>query len=338
MSEDAPSNRKEKKALRDAERQKQRQSKKRKLDETEEVTEQGGHEDAELKKDFIPLEATDGGASEAAPAVKAPKSKKRKLKEQDAAEIEPAEAAVDGTAPKPKKRKQREDDAAEVAPVEAAVDGTAPKPKKRRKSKKATQDVGATAVEGVDTPEGTATSKPRGDRFVVFIGNLPYNTTDASVQAHFQKLMPFTLRHRTDPKTKKSKGFAFIEFENYDRMKTCLKLYHHSMFDPADYPSQGTGPAVKGQGKGARKINVELTAGGGGKKEGRMEKIKVKNVRLEEQRARRLEQELKESARSDRKGGNAKKQAGAKQEGMQDGAAEGDSVGMHPSRLAMIKR
>jgi nucleolar protein 6 len=43
----------------------------------------------------------------------------------------------------------------------------------------------------------------------------------------------------------KSKGIAFVEFEGYDHMKTCLKLFHHSMFD------DGLSPA--------RKINVELT-------------------------------------------------------------------------------
>lgn len=43
----------------------------------------------------------------------------------------------------------------------------------------------------------------------------------------------------------KSRGIAFIEFDGYDRMKTCLKLMHHSEFN---------------DGKSApRKINVELT-------------------------------------------------------------------------------
>lgn len=43
----------------------------------------------------------------------------------------------------------------------------------------------------------------------------------------------------------KARGFAFLEFEAYDRMKTCLKLYHHSSFDDGKSP--------------ARRINVELT-------------------------------------------------------------------------------
>jgi nucleolar protein 6 len=36
-----------------------------------------------------------------------------------------------------------------------------------------------------------------------------------------------------------------VEFEGYDHMKTCLKVFHHSMFN------DGLSPA--------RKINVELT-------------------------------------------------------------------------------
>jgi nucleolar protein 6 len=48
----------------------------------------------------------------------------------------------------------------------------------------------------------------------------------------------------TDKQTKKPKGFAFVEFDRFDRMETCLKKYQHSLF---------------GEGKKARKINVELT-------------------------------------------------------------------------------
>lgn len=62
---------------------------------------------------------------------------------------------------------------------------------------------------------------------------------------HFAKVQPTSIRHSTHKETGKSKGFAFLEFSGYDRMKTCLKLYHHSSFE------DGVSPA--------RKINVELT-------------------------------------------------------------------------------
>jgi len=64
-----------------------------------------------------------------------------------------------------------------------------------------------------------------------------------------------------------------LEFEGYDRMKTCLKLYHHSNFD------DGLSPA--------RKINVELTVGGGGSKsKHRKTKLREKNLKLSQERSR----------------------------------------------------
>ena len=77
------------------------------------------------------------------------------------------------------------------------------------------------------------------------IGNLPFSATDQSIRQHFAKVQPSSIRHRTQKDTGRSKGFAFLEFEKYDRMKTCLKLYHHSIFDDSESP--------------ARKLNVELT-------------------------------------------------------------------------------
>lgn len=184
-------------------------------------------------------------------------------------------------------------------------------------------------------------SKQSRQRFIVFCGNLPFSTTDASLELHFAKLKPFTLRHRTDPRTKKSKGFAFIEFENYDRMKTCLKIYHHSYFDP-DNPTDGEEMALKKGAKG-RKINVELTAGGGGGTEARKEKIKVKNDRLDEQRKRRAEAERVDKARKEKKSHAAKlKDGGAKATQKQAPAAAAEEEtnamsGMHPSRMARMQ-
>jgi nucleolar protein 6 len=49
----------------------------------------------------------------------------------------------------------------------------------------------------------------------------------------------------THKDTGKSKGCAFVEFNRYDRMKTCLKLFHLSSFDDGV--------------SAPRKINVDLT-------------------------------------------------------------------------------
>ena len=76
-------------------------------------------------------------------------------------------------------------------------------------------------------------------------GNLPFTATTDVVTQHFASLRPRSIRHRTVLETGKSKGFAFLEFDGYDRMKTCLQLFHHSTFD------DGLSPP--------RKINVELT-------------------------------------------------------------------------------
>jgi nucleolar protein 6 len=83
-------------------------------------------------------------------------------------------------------------------------------------------------------------------RFIVFVGNLPFTATADSIKQHFKAVHPSSIRNLTkkdDPT--KSKGCAFVEFANYDHMKTCLKTFHHSMFNDGISP--------------ARKINVELT-------------------------------------------------------------------------------
>ena len=64
--------------------------------------------------------------------------------------------------------------------------------------------------------------------------------------------------------TVKSKGCAFVEFSHRNALQQGLKL-HQSELD-------------------GRKINVELTAGGGGKGERRLEKVKQRNKELHEQR------------------------------------------------------
>lgn len=291
MSQDEPTSRKDKKALRDAERHKK--GKKR------------THADTEEQDVAV--------AEEVQVEKPAKKSKKRK-----------AEHAVEDG-----------DTAIEVTRAEGGEE----KPKRRKKQR--TEQTGG-GENGEDTTKASTKS-----RFIVFVGNLPYKTTDDSLKKHFKKLQPFTLRHRTDPKTKKSKGFAFLEFENYDRMKTCLKLYHHSMFDPENVAEDGadlTGEPEKEQlnsrGKKktqARKINVELTAGGGGKTDARKEKIKAKNEKLDEERQRRAEAERKErekKARKEQKNGRGAKKA-EKEEAATAGAnaAHGD---IHPSRLAQM--
>ncbi|KAL8894612.1 MAG: hypothetical protein Q9207_008455 [Kuettlingeria erythrocarpa] len=205
--------------------------------------------------------------------------------------------------------------------------------------KKSTQDHGSTSelytlksTSDTDMHSGVSKSKPttaadfRGEagphpdnskhpRFVVFIGNLPFTATDESIQRHFACLKPTSIRHRYEKANGKSRGFAFLEFHNYDHMKTCLRRFHQSAFDDGISP--------------ARNLNVELTAGGGGcKSKDRRTKLKAKNERLRQERQRRtLDQDTsKEDRTESHKDGNTSQAVTASKD-------EGD---IHPSRRARM--
>ena len=222
----------------------------------------------------------------------------------------------------------------------AETDGAGPRKRRKNKSanttdtKTSTTD-GATSTakaEGAADADGAAAAETASkQRFIVFIGNLPFTATTEGITAHFASIAPTSVRHLTEPGSNKSKGYAFLEFANYDRMKTCLKLFHHSTFDSG----------VGGE-RGQRKINVELTAGGGGKGGQRKEKLKVKNERLEDQRKRRAEAEAKSETRKAKKGlgkNAGGKDSGEKKEQSTAPATAGvDTEGIHPARLAQMRK
>lgn len=217
--------------------------------------------------------------------------------------------------------------------------------------KKSKQDQSSPqSIPPASAPDGNS----KNDRFILFIGNLPYAATSDSITNHFNALQPFTVRHSTDKSTGRSKGFAFLEFENYDKMKTCLKLYHHSMFNPDDQATADGGDDAdtaftkrkktskpkkeeptndKPKSKNARKINVELTAGGGGKSKHRKYKIDEKNKKLTEERERSYAKGAAEKAKTDYK--RKKRPAtGANADSSED---KGDQRGnVHPSRLERV--
>lgn len=72
---------------------------------------------------------------------------------------------------------------------------------------------------------------------------------------------------RTGATVAKSKGCAFLEFSTRPTLQAALRL-HQSELD-------------------GRRINVELTAGGGGKGDARLAKLKTRNKELAGQRTRR---------------------------------------------------
>lgn len=101
-------------------------------------------------------------------------------------------------------------------------------------------------------------------------------------------------------------------------MKTCLAKFHHTDFtDKAG---------------NMRKINVELTAGGGGKTEGRMDKVKERNFKLNEERTRRIAKEELEKEEAKKKGG--KTPAESKKATVTEDPREDAYV--HPSRRGYV--
>ncbi|KIW79032.1 hypothetical protein Z517_08872 [Fonsecaea pedrosoi CBS 271.37] len=253
---------------------------------------------------------------------------KRQKKSKDHGKGEETPAAVNTVAPTP------DPTSTETSASNAEPQEQVPETHKKRKASK---------IEKNDDEQKTTTPT----RFIVFVGNLPFETTSEQIKVHFSKLSPTSVRLSTDRKTGKSKGFAFVEFDNYDKMKTCLKLYHHSMFDPdgkdgetgaasdqgnlGEQQSQRQGKKSKG-----RRINVELTAGGGGKSKDRKAKIKTKNDKLKEERERRR---LKEKAERDKVDSKKKgpPETGANAIVVVGSEVKDDRGDIHPSRLSRVK-
>ncbi|KAK6522107.1 hypothetical protein TWF281_002674 [Arthrobotrys megalospora] len=189
-------------------------------------------------------------------------------------------------------------------------------------------DAGDAEVEGGEgASEAVKGSGGKDHRFIVFVGNLPYTTTQATLTAHLSAVKPTGVRIATykagekpkgrsyKPKKPTSegerepeqicKGYAFVEFPDAGRMKSCLNLFHHSEFE-------------------GRKINVELTAGGGGKSNDRKERVRAKNESLNEERKKRYEEEKKK-----------KIERGEKVE--EEKAEEEVDDGIHPSRRRRVR-
>ncbi|KAG6119344.1 hypothetical protein E4U13_007814 [Claviceps humidiphila] len=183
------------------------------------------------------------------------------------------------------------------------------KKKKEKKAKNDKDEKSTTTKEETTSADDPATETGKPSRHIVFVGNLPFSATAASIKAHFATLNPISVRClKNKDDANPCRGIAFVEFANVWSMRTCLDKFHHTIFE--DGVSAG------------RKINVELTAGGGGSTKFRKDKIREKNVKLDENRAKRIDKEK-----------TAKQQGGGEKKGRQ-GKEAGVEVGVHPSRLA----
>lgn len=152
----------------------------------------------------------------------------------------------------------------------------------------------------------------QGPRFLLFVGNLPFNTTETELQSHFKACEPDIIRIRQE------KGFAFLEFSSerediQKRMDLALRMHHSMLRD--------------------RRINVELTAGGGGNSANRIQKLKSKNEAMDAKRREQIRSEVKEKA--------AKKAANNTTDNTTNNttnstSSKGQIPNVHPARAGLI--
>ncbi|EMG45547.1 NOP6 Nucleolar protein 6 [Candida maltosa Xu316] len=160
------------------------------------------------------------------------------------------------------RKRKREEEEKEQPKTETTTttseDGEVKKKRKTRRGKK-----------------GKGVNGGKGPRFILFVGNLPYDIQEAELIAHFKNSNPDRMRIR------KEKGIAFLEFDNdtkeiQSKMELALRMHHTEIRN--------------------RKINVELTVGGGGNSENRLQKLKEKNEKVLDERKKRVEDDKKKQS------------------------------------------
>ncbi|KAH3675949.1 hypothetical protein WICMUC_002245 [Wickerhamomyces mucosus] len=184
------------------------------------------------------------------------------------------------------KKRKRDEEVTKVEP-EQSEEGQ----KKKRKTRRGKKG------------KGQCGSSPR---FLLFVGNLPYDISETELMAHFAASKPNKIRIRTE------KGIAFLEFDGAEgeiqhRIEVALRM-HRSILRQ-------------------RKINVELTVGGGGNSKDRLEKIRNKNDDLETRRRERISNERK-----------AEKEKTKSQAEANSKLSKEEIGNVHPSRLGLIDR
>ncbi|SPO20409.1 related to NOP6 - protein with possible role in rRNA processing [Ustilago trichophora] len=205
----------------------------------------------------------------------------------------------------------------------------------------------AVAAEIPTTAAAPTTAK--GSKFILFVGNMAFTTTSDNISKHFgqacgevpsvrlltRKADPNALANlpaskrksiakgkAQDPTKPQSKGCAFVEFKSSEALRKALK-FHHTMLE-------------------GRKINVELTAGGGGKSENRQEKIKAKNAGLEKERQKlhgkyvAPKNEARKQARDGKDEGERPQKRSRRDEG--EGETQGGSWGRNSGKERKMPR
>ncbi len=65
----------------------------------------------------------------------------------------------------------------------------------------------------------------------IFVGNLPYNTTEAELREHFSAVGPLTyVSLPTDRETGQQRGFAFLEFNDRAQADEAIRRFNNQLF------------------------------------------------------------------------------------------------------------
>ena len=65
----------------------------------------------------------------------------------------------------------------------------------------------------------------------LFVGNLPYSTTEAELREHFSAVGPLTYVHlATDRETGRPRGFAFVEFNERSQAEEAVRRFNNQSF------------------------------------------------------------------------------------------------------------
>ncbi|KCV68904.1 hypothetical protein H696_04323 [Fonticula alba] len=165
-----------------------------------------------------------------------------------------------------RKRSEESDTSAPSDPVDKLLAGL-PEVKRTRGGRRKAQ-----AAPPVEEPAAVAESPevPADDKkadkpakkagppkFIVFVGNLPYNVKAEEVR---EELFKPLVEYVRDVRVRAEKGFAFVEFKNYTSYSMAIRMNKTSF-------------------KG-REVKVEATVGGGGNSAARKQKLMKKKVEM----------------------------------------------------------
>jgi len=219
--------------------------------------------------------SSDTGAAAAA-AEEEKKKKDKKDKKEGNKPSDSASATAAAQIPTKKRKAEHEGQEEQSSSSNAA-------PKQQQQQQRPNKKAKTTEVENAGAGNGEQGQQGVKKRYLVFAGNLPYDATEAELRDHFKGIGSLAAVRLRD-----QKGFAFLEFEDPATHAKALKL-NHSM--------------LRG-----RRINVEMTAGGGGNSANRKKKITEKNKKFQDEWAKKIaaEKEAQEArAASGESGENA---------------------------------